>query len=79
MDGDLALINLTKPVIREEFGQDLKEGCKENLSSTFKLVALVPSSSFDYGTEALKHIRNFATIISQPHLRPTRQFKPQEV
>ena len=43
MDGDLALINLTKPVIRGEFGQDLNDGCKENLSPTLKPVALVPS------------------------------------
>ena len=45
VDGDLALINLTKPVIRRESGQDLKEGYKENLSPTFKLVAPVPSLS----------------------------------
>ena len=45
VDGVLALINLTKPIIRGEFGQDLKEGCKENQSPTFKLVALVPSPS----------------------------------
>ena len=31
MDGDFALINLTKPIIRGEFGQDLKEGYKEDL------------------------------------------------
>ena len=29
VDGDLALINSTKPVIKAEFGQDLKEGYKE--------------------------------------------------
>ena len=45
IDGDLALINLTKPVIRGEFGQDLKEGFKENLRPTLKLVAPVPSPS----------------------------------
>ena len=47
MDGDgvLALINPTKLVIRGEFGQDLKEGCKENQSPTLKLIALVPSPS----------------------------------
>ena len=32
MDGVSALINPTKPVIRGEFGQDLKEGYKENQS-----------------------------------------------
>ena len=45
VDRDLALINLTKPVIRGESGQDLKEGYKENLSPTFKPVALVLSLS----------------------------------
>jgi len=45
VDGDLALINLIKPVIRGEFGRDLKEGCKENLRPTLKLVAPVPSPS----------------------------------
>ena len=45
VDGDLVLINLTQPVIRGEFGQDPKEGCKENLRLTLKLVALVPSPS----------------------------------
>ena len=44
-DGDLALINLTKPVIRGEFGQDLKEVSKEKLSLTFKQVAPVPNLS----------------------------------
>ena len=45
VDGDLALINPTKPILREkgEFGQDLKEGFKENPRLTLKLVALVPS------------------------------------
>ena len=41
----LVLINLTKPVIRGESGQDLKEGCKKNLSPTLKPVAPVPSLS----------------------------------
>ena len=45
VDGDLDLINLTKPVIRGEFGQDSKEGYKENLRPTFKQVAPVPSPS----------------------------------
>ena len=45
VDRDLALINPTKPVIRGEFGHDPKEGCKENLRLTLKLVALVPSPS----------------------------------
>ena len=45
VDGNLALINLTKPVIKGEFGRDPKEGCKENLRPTFKLVAPVPSPS----------------------------------
>ena len=45
MDGVLALINPTKPVIRGESGQDLKEGYKENLSLTLKPVAPIPSLS----------------------------------
>ena len=45
VDGVLALINPTKPVIRGEYGQDLKEGYKENLSSKLKPVAPVPSLS----------------------------------
>ena len=45
VNGDLALINPTKHVIRGEFGQDLKEGYKENLSPTLKPIALVPSPS----------------------------------
>ena len=45
VDGDLALINPTKPFIRGEFGQDLKEGCKENLRPILKPVAPVPSPS----------------------------------
>ena len=44
-DGVLVLINLTKPVIRGKFGQDLKEGYKENLSLTLKPVAPIPSLS----------------------------------
>ena len=38
VDRDLALIDLTKPFLRGEFGQDLKEGYKENLSPTLKIV-----------------------------------------
>ena len=45
VDGVLALINPTKPVIRGESSQDLKEGYKENLSSTLKPVAPIPSTS----------------------------------
>ena len=45
VDGVLALINLTKPIVRGESSQDLKEGYKDNLSSTFKPVAPVPSPS----------------------------------
>ena len=45
VDGVLALFNPTKPVVREKSGQDLKEGYKDNLSSTFKPVAPVPSPS----------------------------------
>ena len=45
VDRVLALINPNKPVIRGESGQDLKEGYKENLSPTLKLVAPVPSLS----------------------------------
>ena len=50
VDGDLALINPTKPVIRGEFGQDLKEGYKQNLRPTLKLVApvLIPSLPLRY-------------------------------
>ena len=40
-----ALIDLTKPFLRGEFGQDLKEGFKENPRLTLKLVAPVPSPS----------------------------------
>ena len=45
VDGVLTLINLTKPIIRGEFGQDLKEGYKENQSPTLKPVAPVPNPS----------------------------------
>ena len=45
VDGVLVLINSTKPVIRGEFGQDLKEGYKENLSPALKTVAPTPSLS----------------------------------
>jgi len=54
-DGDLALIDLREPVLerererkrkKENFGQELKEGYKEeDLSPTLKPVALVPSPS----------------------------------
>ena len=43
VDGVLASINPTKPVIRGESSQDLKEGYKENLSPAIKPVAPVPS------------------------------------
>ena len=42
---NVALINPTKLVVREEFGQDLKEGYIENLRPILKLVAPIPSSS----------------------------------
>ena len=71
------MINLTKPVIRGEFGQDSKEGCRENLRPTLKLVAPVPSPSSHHGTEAHKHRGHFAIATSQSHIRPTRHFKPQ--
>ena len=45
VDGVLALIYLTKPIIRGESGQDLKEGYKENQSSILKPVALTLSLS----------------------------------
>ena len=45
VDGVLNLINLTRPIIRGESSQDLKEGYKENLSPTLKLVVPVPSPS----------------------------------
>ena len=53
-DGDLALIDPKKFVLerekekkgkRGEFGQDLKEGYKEDLRPTLKPIAPVPSSS----------------------------------
>ena len=45
VDGVLALINHTKPIIKGESGQDLKEGYKENLSLTLKLAAPISSLS----------------------------------
>ena len=45
VDRVLALINPTKPVIRGEFGPNLKEGYKENLSPTLKPILPVPSPS----------------------------------
>ena len=45
VDRVLALINPNKPVIRGESGQDLKEGYKEILIPTLKLVASIPSLS----------------------------------
>ena len=45
VDGVLALINPTKPVIKGESSQDLKEGYKENLSMTLKPIAPIPSLS----------------------------------
>ena len=45
VDGDLALIDSTKPFLRGEFGQDPKEGFKENPRLTLKLVAPVPNPS----------------------------------
>ena len=45
VDGVLALINPTKPVVRGKSGQDLKEGYKENLSLTLKPVAPIPCLS----------------------------------
>ena len=46
VDGDLALIDPTKPFLRGEFGQDQREDSKENPRLTFKLVVLVPSPSW---------------------------------
>ena len=43
VDEVLALINLTKPVIKGESGQDLKEGYEENQGLTLKPVAPFPS------------------------------------
>ena len=76
MAGDLALINPTKPVIRGEFGQDLKEGYKENLRPTLKPVAPIQAYHSHYSTEARKHRRYSVATTSQSHIRPTRQFKP---
>ena len=45
VDGVLALIKPTKPVIKGESGQDLKKGYKENLRPTLKPVAPVSSLS----------------------------------
>ena len=42
VDGDLTLIDPTKPFLREEFGQDKREDSKENPRPTLKLV--VPAS-----------------------------------
>ena len=55
VDGVLALINPTKPIIRGEYGQDLKEGYKENLSPTLKPVASILSLSLPSQTEGFKH------------------------
>ena len=83
MDGDLALINPTRPVIKGEFGQDPKEGCKENLRPTLKLVAPVPSPSFPlryWSSKALKILcycnitipyltyKTFQTLIKSPNI-----------
>ena len=45
VDGILALINLTKLIIRGESSQDLKEDCKEKLNPTLKTVASALSLS----------------------------------
>ena len=45
VEGVLALIKPTKPIIRGESGQDLKEGYKENQSPILKPVAPAPSLS----------------------------------
>ena len=45
VDGDIALINPTKPIVKEEFGQDPKEGYVKNLRPTLKQVAPIPSPS----------------------------------
>ena len=79
VNGDLALINPTKPIVKEEFGRDPKEGYVKNLRPTLKLVAPIQACHSHYGIEAFKHRRNSAVATSQPHLRLTRQFKPQEV
>ena len=46
VDGDLALIDLTKSFLRGEFGQDQREDSKENLIPTLKLVVPIPSPSW---------------------------------
>ena len=46
VDGDLALIDPTKPFLRGEFIQDQREDSKENPKMTHKLAVLVPSPSF---------------------------------
>ena len=45
VDGDVALINPAEPFLMGEFGQDPKEGFRENPRPTLMLVALVPSPS----------------------------------
>ena len=45
VDGDVALIDPTEPFLMGEFGQDPKEGFRENPRPTLMLVALVPSPS----------------------------------
>ena len=45
IDGHLAVINPTKPFLKGEFGQDQREGSKENTRQTFKLVVPVLSLS----------------------------------
>ena len=42
VNGDLTLINPTKPIIREEFGEDQREDSIENPRPTLKLVVPVP-------------------------------------
>ena len=46
VDGDLVLIDPTKPFLRGEFGQDQREDFAENPRPTFKLVVPVPSPSW---------------------------------
>ena len=45
MDGDLALIDPTKPFLKGEFGQDQRGDSKENPKPTLKLVVPDPSPS----------------------------------
>ena len=66
--GVLTLINPTKPIIKGESSQDLREGCKEDLRPTLKLVAPVPSPSSHHGTEAREHRGHSATAMSQSHI-----------